>query len=91
MTSGSANARMKVEIGLRTQMSSRFLRTNAQSCLRSKFMMLDCLVLCSWKRRFEREKGGCALIRVLRVTLTSVMKQRIGKDVLNTLVYTASK
>lgn len=42
MMRGSANARMKVEIGLRTQMSSKFLRTNAQICLRSKFMVLMC-------------------------------------------------
>lgn len=40
ITKGRANARMKVEIGLRTQMSSKFLRTKAQICLRSKFMVL---------------------------------------------------
>jgi hypothetical protein len=44
MTRGKANARMKVDIGRRTHMSRRFLRTNAHICLRSRFMAIIAFV-----------------------------------------------
>lgn len=80
ITKGRANARMKVEIGLRTQMSSKFLRTKAQICLRSKFMVLVSQTRQATKRRKE-EKRAC-MICCTKSTLHGATNASVfGQDV----------